>query len=139
MLSYGSSLVHASCLLAVVALIGCGPPAPPKREFADVSGKVSYKGEALTKGTVAFQPASGIAVVGEIGEDGTYSLKGVIGPNTVTIISRDEGVGPKPDGTAKERVGTPGKSHIPDKYGTPGSGLKFDVEPGANTADFDLQ
>jgi len=132
---HGLSLFRSGCLLAIVAIIGCGAPPSPKREFGDVKGKVSYKGQALKKGTVTFQPVTGTPVVGDIQADGTYSLKGVIGPNTVMIVSQDAGQGPTPE----KREPTPPKEHIPAKYGTPGSGLKFDVKAGPNQADFDVK
>jgi hypothetical protein len=40
----------------------------------------------------------------------------------------------------KPETRQPPKSNIPEIYGTPGSGLKFDVKAGANKgADFDLK
>lgn len=121
----------AAALTAHVA--GCGP-AEPKREYAAVTGTVTYKGEALTTGKIIFQPVSGPVGVGDINADGTYSLKGEIGPNTVMITSYEG----DPSEEA-ENKGPPPESLIPPHYGTPNSGLQFDVEPGENTADFDLK
>jgi hypothetical protein len=122
--------------LLLSTLWGCGGPAAPKREYADVTGKVTYKNQPVPKGQVIFQPATGAAVTGDLKSDGTYSMKGVIGPNTVTIISRDD-MGAT-DANKPETRMMP-KSHIPEIYGTPGSNLKFDVKAGTNTANFDLQ
>lgn len=123
--------------LAIGSLAGCGgaPPAP-KRQYADVVGKVSYKGEPLKMGQVMFQPTIGAVTIGDIKGDGTYSFKGVIGPNTVTIVSEDKS-GPMSADDPKSRQ--PPKSHIPAKYNTTNSGLKFDVKAGKNTADFELK
>ncbi|MEX0724888.1 MAG: hypothetical protein WD065_01380 [Planctomycetaceae bacterium] len=115
---------------------GCGGDDAPVREYADVAGKVTYNGEAVKRGKVMFQPPSGEVVVADIQPDGTYSMKGVIGPNDVTIISRDEVPTAGPDEPIS-RIEP--KSDIPLKYGTPESGLTFEVKPGTNTADFDLQ
>lgn len=122
--------------LMLTVLWGCGGPAAPKREYADVTGKVTYKNQPLTKGQVLFQPPTGALATGDIKPDGTYSLKGVIGPNTVTIIDRAE-MG-QPDINRPETRQMP-KSSIPEIYGTPQSNLKFDVKAGANKADFDLK
>jgi hypothetical protein len=125
----------ASLLLGLC--IGCGPTAP-KREYADVAGKVTYKGEPLKTGTVMFQPSSGEFAAGEIKSDGTYSLKGVVGQNDVMIVSRE----PTPPGDLEENKKKkipPPKSFIPESYGTPATPLKFDVKAGQNKADFDLK
>ena len=129
------SLLAAGLLLGWVC--GCGGDDAPVREYADVTGKISYQGEPLRMGKVMFQPAAGAMVVGDIQADGTYSLKGVVGPNSVLIESRDE-VGGSPDANDPASREMP-KSLIPPRYSTPGNGLSFDVKAGSNTADFDLQ
>ncbi len=115
-------------------LVGCGGPEGPKRDYAEVTGKVTYKNVPLKVGTVMFQPVSGPFASGEIKPDGTYSLKGVVGPNTVMITSREEA--PPPAGNAPPPQP---KNNIPPAYGTPTSNLKFDVKAGPNTANFDLK
>lgn len=134
-----SFLIRTNLLLAsfaLVAALGCGGPAAPKREYADVSGKITYKGKPLEVGQVIFQPPTGAAVVAELDSEGAYSLKGVIGPNKVMVQSRDE-MGETDANDPKSRQMP--RSNIPDQYGLPDSGLKFDVEAGDNTADFDLK
>lgn len=121
--------------LLLMSMVSCGPPPPPKREYADVTGTVTYQGEPLEAGIVMFQPAVGAIVSADIQPDGTYSLKGVIGPNTVMIVSREEAPPISPDPETRVEP----KSLIPTVYGTPESGLKFDIEPGDNQADFDLK
>ena len=122
--------------LLLTLLWGCGGPTEPKRQYADVTGKVTYKTQPVTKGQVLFQPPTGAVAAGQIKSDGTYSLKGVIGPNTVTIVDRAE-MG-QTDVNKPETRQIP-KSSIPEIYGTPNSNLKFDVKAGANKADFDLK
>lgn len=119
-------------------IAGCGGPTGPVRKYADVSGKVSYKGVPLKMGTVMFQPASGPFASGTIQPDGTYRLKAEIGPNSVSIISRDP-EDPTPPDPAKLTTIVRPKSHIPEKYGEPASGLQFDVKAQGNQADFDLK
>ena len=127
-------------ILCLVA--GCGAPTELKREYADVTGKVSHKGAALTMGTVSFQPPAGAAVEGKIGADGTYSLKAVIGPNKVMVISREEAPGPVgPDPAARkaaEAASAKPKVFVPEIYGTAATTLSFTVKAGANKADFDI-
>lgn len=135
---YGVELI---CGLLAVAVAGCGS-GEPRRDFAEVSGKVSYQGSPLKMGTITFQPPSGAFTAGEIKPDGTYSLKAVVGPNTVMVVSRD----PQPEGLgdpAKRNSATPPaepKIHVPLSFGEMKSGLSFDVKPGSNAnVDFDLK
>jgi hypothetical protein len=132
----------AALVLGVVAglVAGCGSDAP-KVEYADVTGKISYKGEPLKMGTVTFQPRSGASATGEIQADGTYSLKGVIGPNKVMVASREAEPGPSADPESRKAAAArgPPKNFIPPEYETPNSKLTFEVKPGANKADFDLE
>lgn len=125
--------------VSLMSMIGCGAKSDaPKRDYADVSGKVTYKGEALKTGQVMFQPGVGALVTGDLKPDGTYSLKGVIGPNTVMIVST-EGMTAKPDAN-DPKTRQPPKSNIPETYGTPGSGLTYTVKKGDNKdANFDLK
>lgn len=122
------------------AIVGCGgAPEGPVRNYADVTGKVSYKGVPLKMGTVMFQPASGPFASGEIQPDGTYRLKGEIGPNTVTITSRDAPPANLPTDPVQRNSIAPPKSHIPEFYGDRRSGLKFDVQKQGNQANFELK
>ncbi len=122
-------------LLSSTSLWGCGAPSGPVRNYAEVTGTVKYQGKPLTMGQVIFQPGSGAAVTGDIQANGTYSLKGVIGPNAVMIVSRD----PEPKRTGEKVPYVPPKDHIPAKYGTPSGAQGFEVKAGKNTADFDLK
>lgn len=132
------------CSLGVLLMIlggglaGCGSGAP-KIEYADVTGKVTYKGEALKMGQVSFQPATGARTVGEIQKDGTYSLKGVVGKNAVAIESHEPSAAPDSPDAPKMKKADP-ITYIPLKYAGNSSGLSFEVKAGTkNTADFDLQ
>jgi hypothetical protein len=129
--------------LSLALIVGCGGPKPPKREYADVAGKVTYKGQPLKSGTVTFQPAVGMAVVADIKPDGNYSLKGVIGLNTVMISNRQPDPGPGEADPEKRKAAMAAiekakDTTVPDRFGTPGSGLKFEVKAGSNKADFDV-
>lgn len=126
-----------TCGVMLGAIVGCGSGSTgPVRNYAEVTGKVSYKGVPLKMGTVMFQPASGPYASGEIKPDGTFSLKGEIGENSVRITSRDPELPPDP---ANLKNFVPPKSHIPELYGDRRSTLKFDVKKEKNQADFDLK
>ncbi|MES2789198.1 MAG: hypothetical protein V4719_06215 [Planctomycetota bacterium] len=132
------------CSLGLGMLIGCGPSGP-RRDYAEVKGKVTYQGESLKKGTVIFQPASGAAVVADIQPNGTYTLKGVIGPNSVMVSNREPdpgpgGATPEQRKAAKAAAAAAAKVKVvPPIYGTPASPLKVVVKAGANTADWEIK
>ena len=74
-----------------VAFIGCGDGHP---ETAPVAGKVTYKGQPVTQGTVTFYPADGRSSIGKIKQDGTYTMTtfaagdgALLGEHRVTIKS----------------------------------------------------
>jgi hypothetical protein len=72
---------------------GCGdgkPSASSSREEATVKGTVIIFGKPAKKGQVAFDPANyrredSKASTADIGPDGTYSLKTLVGLNTVRV------------------------------------------------------
>ncbi len=125
------------CGLVIGSILGCGGPSAPVRKLGDVTGKVTYKGVPLKIGTIVFQPDTGAFATAEIQPDGTYSLKGALGPNLVTITSRDP-MPPGPDDPVARNARRP-KSNIPEAYGERTSGLKFDVQNKPNVADFNLK
>ena len=142
-IAYSFILANVICSL----LIGCGGPTGPKRTFGDVTGTVKHKGNPVANGSIVFQPPSGAPIVGNIKADGTYTLKGVIGPNDV-MINNPRPEPPKAkagDDFAKNKAAMAEYEKaineakiVPDKYTSPKSGLKFEVKAGKNTANFDL-
>lgn len=118
------------CLLVVAFFVGCS-----KQEYAPVSGKVVYKGQPLTFGSVMFFPESGQPAHGQIKEDGTFYLStngdgdgARIGVNKVRVACFQTQK-PQPDGSIKEEPGV-GPSLIPERYDSPEhSGLVVDVPP----------
>jgi hypothetical protein len=110
---------------------------------APVRGKVSYKGKALTHGTVMFVPDEpGPAATAEIQKDGSYVLQtpphrqgAVIGSHTVAITVVEDTSGRLPE----ERNPLP-PMLLPDKYSNnKRSGLKATVEDKDNVINFDLK
>ncbi len=139
-----SRSVRICLLLGIGVLSACS-----SSEIAPVSGRVTLNGEPVGPGTVMFMPDSkrgtkGKAATGHFGEDGTYQLGthkeddgALIGHHKVIIRPRsdDDAEG----GADAEGFVHPRETSIPLKYGNPRvPELEFEVQPGANQADFDL-
>jgi hypothetical protein len=127
--------------LVLLAPVGCGRSGP---EMARVTGKVTYQGKPVPKGTIAFIPVAGTGrnATGAIAPDGTYTLQtedpndgAQLGEYRVTISARDDAV---LDYTPPVPI-LP-KRLAPEKYENPEtSGLKETVVRGSNVFDFDLK
>jgi major membrane immunogen (membrane-anchored lipoprotein) len=147
-------------LSAMVVVMGCGGDDSGLDRRYKVTGKVTYNGANVPKGTVTFVPTKplppqGRAASGEI-KDGYYSLStagnndgALAGDYNVAIVamdidlasaasSKEEG-GRIHEGDAKFiKAVKNAKKLIPDKYGvSETSGLKATVD-GAKTIDFPL-
>jgi hypothetical protein len=132
-------------LLAVLALLlivgGCSGS-------GKVSGKVTYKGEALGSGVVTFRTDKATAT-SPIDADGNYRiLKAPPGKVQITVETIAPAGGVSKDGkiqgsTFEVSGGSekPGKYvAIPPKYADPAqSGLTYEVTPGSQTYDIKLE
>ena len=153
----GLTLVAASLL----ALVGSSDDGFGRQRYS-VHGTITYKGEKLAKGQIAFVPDAqgGQAASGQI-EDGYYTLSTLTpgdgalpGKYKVTVVARDfdvekvrsearaKGMPPgaalPQDFTAKAHKGA--KSKIPTRYNLPTTtDLTADVEARSNTKDFELK
>lgn len=131
--------VDFTLALAVVSglLVGCSGGNESK-----VSGRVTLDGVPVQRGNVAFEPqAGGMMALAEISENGEYELKTnqdsglASGAYRVKVISREKT--PLPQGGG---LPPPGKLLVPEKYTkVDTSGLVFDVAPGSNKIDIELQ
>jgi hypothetical protein len=148
-------------LLILFPLVaGCG------QRTGQVTGKVTYKGAPVPAGWISFRPAdsSKNAVPVELDAEGNFSVNLPAGEVTVTIDNREwaprpAGYGGVPPGLpnlspeakgkigaprmpreGETRPGRPGKYvRIPDKYyEAETSSLKFTVEGGSQTKNFEL-
>ena len=127
-------------LILPILSVGCGSSGPA---MGRVSGKVTYKGSPLTKGTVTFQSTApnGRNATGEIQSDGSYTLQtenpsdgALLGEYKVAIYAHDEEV---LDYTPAKPV--PLKRLAPAKYEkTETSGLTATIKSGSNPLNFDL-
>ncbi|MFO0908808.1 MAG: hypothetical protein U0794_10700 [Isosphaeraceae bacterium] len=137
-------------------LVGCGE-SDGLGNRVKINGKVTYKGQTITKGTINFVPevADGRPAVAEI-TNGSYSSvttqtpgDGILpGKYKVAISALEavdtDGVAKKytaaPDQVALAKVAATAKSLIPTKYSNAiDSGLTVDVSSGKTTYDFDLK
>src|SRR5262245_5524213 len=86
-----------ACALAVGA--GCSgaavnPEATGSTTEANAKGTVKVRGKLVTNGEVVFDPANlnrptAPVRTAPISKDGTYTIKTLIGPNNVTVNSRE--------------------------------------------------
>jgi hypothetical protein len=133
----------AFALLCFVCLAaGCGD----SRQLGTVSGRVTLDGQPLADARVNFQPSSdkrdpGIGSFGKTNANGEYSLTlidetasgAIVGKHRVMIKAVPAGAGDPADD--KQR---PGGDRVPPEYNIK-STLTFDVKPGHNTANWDLE
>jgi hypothetical protein len=117
-------------------------------EYADVSGRVLYKGKPVTGGRVGFVAVQGsFASTGTIDEQGNYKINAPVGE--VRISVDNEMLKSAPPEAARRGAGRPdagdpnpikGKYiQLPDKYTDPQkSGLTWTVPKGGGTYDIEL-
>jgi len=136
-------VVSGLCFLLLAA--GCGGGGN-QLETAEVTGKVTYKGEPLHIGSVLFTPAGGgPSAQANIDRNGYYTLGtyalddgAVLGKHQVMIVASTS---PGGTGLPDDPISNTGSvSLIPDIYSDPqNSGLKADVKAGENVINFDLK
>jgi hypothetical protein len=125
--------------VAALALAGCSSSDSGRSR---VQGAVSYAGEAVDDGGIAFIPDEGAQVraTGEI-RDGHYNLDGSRGPYPgkyrVEIFWYKK-TGRQITSPSGKAVKDETKQVIPAKYNGK-TELKVEVKPGRNTFDFDLK
>jgi hypothetical protein len=139
-----SVVVSGLCCLLLVA--GCGGGGD-QLETAEVTGKVTYKGEPLRIGSVLFTPVGGgPSAQANIDRNGNYTLGtytetdgAVLGEHQVMIVAMTSpGGSGLPEDANKGDVAP--VSLIPDIYADPqNSGLKAEVNAGGNVINFDLK
>ena len=117
---------------AVLLVAGCGSADKP----IDVSGKVTFKGEPVTEGSVQFiDDRTGRGAEVDLGPDGTYKASLFAGEYKVVvtppyIVDESQGI---PNPYYKKVKNIPTKYHSTDT-----SGLTASVNPDKTTHDFSL-
>jgi len=130
----------ACFLISLLALTaGCSNKYATKQ--VEVTGKVTFKGEALPGGRITFASTKkgGITNTANIEEDGTYKIKAPVGDVQIAVDNSMLQTGRRGTPTAKPGLKRPGSEapheikgrwvNIPHKYHTPeDSGLTYKVE-----------
>ncbi|WZO96031.1 hypothetical protein EP7_003004 [Isosphaeraceae bacterium EP7] len=138
--------VRVQFLAAAVGL-GLGLGCQAKSDYPEtvpVSGKVSYRGQALPKGTITFQSDEGHAATGQIGEGGQYHLStfgegdgAVPGHHRVIVIANDGDEHLMPGSSPGYKKPT---DLVPKKYGkVETSGLEEVVSKDKTSYDIDIK
>ena len=122
-----------AALMVVVA--GCDAG----EQTYEVTGTVSFRGNALSQGAVILHPQQGRSLEPAfIGRDGVYRLEAPAGKYRISIISL-----PTLESVKKleETAAGPVQSSIPGHYGNPDtSGISISVEPGGQKRfDFNIE
>jgi hypothetical protein len=136
-------------LATVAALTLLAPAAPAQEKTGTVFGKVTYKGQPLTGGTVSFVTAKDKILTGLIHADGTYVVKAIpVGEVRLAVSTEPVKPAPKPPirTTPPKDAQKPPKGNdapkyvkIPPKYADPKtSDLKLVVKPGKQVHDIQL-
>ncbi len=136
-------LVIVTVALVLGTLAGCTESIDRPKTFP-VSGKVTYKGQPVTRGTITFQSDQGHASVAEIQSDGTYRLStfgeadgAVAGHYRVYVISNTADPNLMPGSSPGWK---PPKDLVPTKYAkTETSGLETTVSEDKKEYDFHLE
>lgn len=138
-------------LLAVILIcsLGCGGSGGPER--ANVTGQVTFDGQPVEKGVIAFVPDGSTVgpTSGAIIENGRYRTQSgggpVLGSHRVEIVAHRPGkkievagiggaaTGPSASGATQET-----EMYIPAEYNA-NSMLTVNIKSGTNTHDFALQ
>jgi hypothetical protein len=129
---FSRCLALATTLLGACWGCGSGNVVPPS--LIPVKGKVTYKGQPVTKGIVRFEPDSGFGrmATGELKSDGTFEL--------TTLKSGDGVVAGEHRVTVGDFDKILSKDRALRKYGNASnSGLKAEVTPEKNEFTFDLK
>jgi len=141
-----TALGLVSIAILSASVCGCG------KNTAAISGKISYKGRAVTYGSVTFVSADKTARSGVISPDGAYSIDEVPPGNAViAVISRNPALGrtivkrdKSAQGGQKETTDRESSEKnwfpLPTKYeSVKTSGLECTVPPRSYKLDIDLK
>jgi hypothetical protein len=98
-----SALLASTLATWLIACGGCGGGAPSvssSTEEATVHGAVRINGKPAKKGTITFDPAnvqrkSASVKTADIGTDGTYTVKTLVGENRISVVSPETRKDPK--------------------------------------------
>jgi hypothetical protein len=123
-----------SFVLVACLVVGCG-----EAKLSDVSGTVTYDGQAVERGSISFIPVDGNGPSGGAPiENGKYTATRVHTGMTKVTISGVKVTGKKKmydDPNSPEVITS--AEYIPDKYNKM-TELRYEVQPGSQVKDFEL-
>jgi hypothetical protein len=125
-------------IVLTIAALGCGRPT------GSITGEVKYKGQLLPIGDIAFLSQEGEQQVRHADIiDGKYSIPRIEAGRAKVVVTTWQPQPRKKSGFDGEDSAPPPPVPkailIPKRYGDPDkSGLTYDIKPGAQTKDFDL-
>jgi len=121
-------------LVAVAMIAGCPDKRAPKGPTGTVSGTVKYKGAPVTVGSVVFQnPTTKNGGAASLDSEGKFTIS-----EPMEVGEYNVGF-PPPFPPAPHEDAKPVASPLPSKYHLPEQGaVKFAIDKGENTADFNL-
>ena len=152
-------LLFGALLAATLALVGCA-----KNSFAPakISGSVTYKGQPIKGGTMAFHTSDGVTYAAKLSSDGTYSATDIPEGELVVTIETESinparkaaAMGKDGDKRMKMGMGQPPPAgrgggpeadqtqfyvKIPEKFSKPNSSpLSVVVKSGRNVKDLEI-
>ncbi len=140
-------IILAALICAVPA--GCGSGNP---KTYPVSGKITYRGEPVTRGTVVFYPEEGRSAMSDIGTDGSYRLTtfkdgdgALAGRHAVTVTAIAESASGPASMEEEMQQGMLGREEggvrwlVPERYSRrETSELMAEVPAEGGTVNFDL-
>lgn len=93
--------LNSLVVLLTVAMLGCGSGGPPRLTLYPVKGKVSYKGKAVTKCTIALLSATPMPEKGGAGKGLDFSFSGQLNDSGEFQLSAPGGKSGAPAGKYK--------------------------------------
>jgi len=116
-----------------LALVGCSEPT------GAVTGKVTYKGEVVTNGAIAFQmPSKGIAQNAKLDAAGKFTMATPLPAGTYKVFYVPPAV--EPQDPTKKTPPPEVKTIVPSKFhDLQGSNLSVDVKSGKNDIPIDFK
>lgn len=123
-------------LASMLILTGCGSG----DGLNEIKGSVKLGGQPVESGAISFYPADGKTQTtgGEI-KSGRYAVRVPTGEMKVAISAPVVTGKKKVYNTPNSPVMDVSKESIPDRYTTEKTELRYEVKPGSNDKDFDLE
>src|SRR5271157_2379715 len=130
--------INLSKLVALAALLvgpywGCGSSGGTPVTLIPVKGKVTYKGQPVTKGVIQFEPDGyGRPATGQLQSDGTFELTtlksgdGVVaGEHRISIVELDKSLAKD---RALKKYGSPNTSRLTAEVSLDNAEFTFDLK-----------